>query len=125
MSVISHAPPNTYELRHWDSGAGRPHVLSGSGEFDLQVAPELRSLLSRLIELGTIDLAVDLTAVTFIDSTVLGVLAGALKRVKGEGGSLVLVSTGGCVRRTIDIAGMDRIFTIHPTLVDALAGAKS
>jgi anti-sigma B factor antagonist len=124
MSVIAQ-PRATHELRHWDPGLGRPHVVTGTGEFDLQVAPELRSLLARLIDLGTTAFAIDLTSVTFIDSTVLGVLAGAQKQLRPHGGWLALICRDGCVRRTIEIAGMDRAFEIYPTLTHALAGGRS
>jgi anti-sigma B factor antagonist len=120
MSPIARATID-YELRHWDPGSGRAHVVAGSGEFDLHAAPELRDLLCRLIELGTKDIVVDLTDATFIDSTTIGVLAGRLRHVEAEGGSLMLVCGNRSVLRTIGIAGMDRVFEIYPTLAEALA----
>jgi anti-sigma B factor antagonist len=114
-----------YELRHWDSGSSRAHVVAGSGEFDLHAAPELRDLLCRLMELGTKDFVVDLSDATFIDSTAIGVLTGRLRHLEAEGGSLVLVTTNRSVLRTMGIAGMDRVFEIYPTLAEALARGKS
>jgi anti-sigma B factor antagonist len=110
-----------YEIRHWDPGFSRPHVVSESGELDLQAAPTLRDLLCRLVELGTRHCLVDLTETTFVDSTTLGVLTGQLVRLRAEGGSLALVCTNDYVLRTIGIAGMDRVFTIYPTLAEAFA----
>jgi anti-sigma B factor antagonist len=110
-----------YELRHWNAGLAGDHVVSCSGELDLRAAPELRDLLCRLIDLGTTDLVVDLTHATFVDSTAIGVLTGRLKFLGAKGGSLVLVCTNDFLLRTFEIAGMDRVFEIYPTLPDALA----
>jgi anti-sigma B factor antagonist len=110
-----------YELRHWSAGVGRPHVLCASGELDLQAAPELRELLCRLSDLGTRHFVVDLTTATFMDSTAIGVLNGRQRRLHLDGGSLVLVCTNEFLLRTLEIAGMGRVFEIHQTLGGALA----
>jgi anti-sigma B factor antagonist len=120
MRLLARSPAAAYELRHWAAGS-RAHVVSCSGELDLQAAPELRELLCQLIELGTKDLVVDLTHTTFIDSTTIGVLTGRVRRLQADGGSLALVCTNDFVLRTLEIAGMDRVFAIHTTLPDALA----
>jgi anti-sigma B factor antagonist len=114
-----------YELRHWSSGSARSQIVSASGELDLQVAPELRDLLCRLIELGAQDVVVDLSRATFIDSTAIGVLTGRLKHLRAKDGSLVLVCTNDFLMRTFEIAGMDRVFEIYATLPDALAGGSA
>jgi anti-sigma B factor antagonist len=124
MSPIARATA-AYELRHWNPGKGRAHVVAGGGEFDLHAAPELRDLLCRLIELGTKHIVVDLTEATFIDSTTIGVITGRVRHLEAEGGSLVLVCSNRSVLRTIEIAGMERVFEIYPTLGDALARGKS
>ena len=110
-----------YALRHWSAGPGRPHVVSATGELDLHAAPELRDLLCRLSDLGTKHFVVDLTAATFLDSTTIGVLSGRLGRLHPAGGSLVLVCSNVFVLRTLEIAGMGRVFEIHSSLADALA----
>jgi anti-sigma B factor antagonist len=122
---IAIRPTLAYALRHWDAGPTRPHVVVGSGEFDLQAAPELRQLLCELSDLGTRDIVLDFTEVTFVDSTILGVLLGHLKRVKREGRPLSLVCTARGVRRTIQIAGLEAVLHMHSTLTDALASAGS
>jgi anti-sigma B factor antagonist len=116
-------PVLAYELRHWDAGPGRPHVVCASGELDLQAAPELRELLCRLTELGTRHFVVDLTEATFMDSTTIGVLNGRQRRLHLEGGSLALVCTNGFLLRTLEIAGMGRVFEIHATLAGALSAS--
>jgi anti-sigma B factor antagonist len=114
-----------YELRHWPSGAAGAHVVCAAGELDLQAAPELRTLMCRLIDLRVTDFVVDLTRATFIDSTTIGVLSGRLKQVRALGGSLVLVCTDEFLLRTFEIAGMNRVFEIYPTLPEGLARGRS
>lgn len=60
------------------------HVLIVSGDLDVATAPQVRSEVVRLLGDGISDLVIDLTRVDFIDSFGLGVLVGALKRVRGR-----------------------------------------
>ena len=53
-------------------------------------------------------------------ATGLGVLIGALKRVRSHDGALHLVVDDPRVRKLFDITGLDQVFDIHPSLVDAL-----
>jgi anti-sigma B factor antagonist len=112
----------TYEVRNWDAGP-HAHVVTASGELDLHAAPALRETLVRVADLGRIDLVVDMTDATFIDSTVIGVLVGRLKVLRGLGGSLTLVCGDENVLRTFEIGGIERAFAIHHTLADALVPA--
>ena len=112
---------SAYELRTWDPASAQARVVTCAGELDLHAAPELRFLLCQMMQLGTRDLVVDLTATTFIDSTIIGVLTGRLKRLRADGGSLVLVCTHDFVLRTLAIAGMERVFEVYSTLAEGLA----
>ena len=64
------------------------HVLAVRGEIDLFTAPELKQVLAEAIEAGRTRIIVDLTETTFLDSTALGVLIGAVKRLRSRHGSL-------------------------------------
>jgi anti-sigma B factor antagonist len=56
-----------------------------------------------------------------VDSTTLGVLLGAVKRLRMIGGELVIVCSDLNIRRILSITLLDRAFTIYDTLEDALA----
>jgi anti-sigma B factor antagonist len=101
-----------------DGDAG---VVRVSGEVDMYTAPQLKESLLSLIEQGTSRVVVDLSAVTFIDSTALGVLIGGVRRVHALDGAMALVVTGRPVQRVLSITGLDRVFGIHSTLDEALA----
>jgi len=88
-------------------------VLSAAGELDVNTAPELREHLARLAGDGARKIVVDLTYVSFIDSTALSVLVSALKRLRQTDGDLELASPNPSVKRVFEITGLTRLFTIR------------
>ncbi|MEZ5122649.1 MAG: STAS domain-containing protein [Solirubrobacterales bacterium] len=104
------------------------YVVAVRGEIDLFTAPELKQKLTEAIEGGKTRIVVDLTDTTFLDSTALGVLIGAVKRLRTRDGALVIVNVDQNIAKTFEITGLDQIFTIVPerqAAVDALAGERS
>jgi hypothetical protein len=67
---------------------------------------------------------VDLSRVSFIDSTGVGVLVGAFKRVR-EIGTLSVVCPQRSVRRVFEITGLTQVFILHKTVEDALRECTS
>lgn len=100
-----------------EGGAG---VVSVSGEVDMYTAPQLKQCLLDLIDAGARKIVVDLSAVSFIDSTALGVLIGGVRRLHAAGGAMALVVTSRSVERVLSITGLDRVFSIRATLDEAL-----
>jgi anti-sigma B factor antagonist len=98
------------------------HVVAVTGEIDLFTAPEFKARMGRPIEDGIDRLIVDLSATTFIDSSSLGVLIGAHRRLKQRNGSLVVVCDNEAIVKTFKITGLDGVFTLVPSLDDALDG---
>jgi len=98
---------------------GERHVLAVRGEIDLFTAPELKQVLAESIEAGRIRIIVDLTDTTFLDSTALGVLIGAVKRLRSRDGALAIVNVDENISKTFEITGLDQIFTIVPTREEA------
>jgi len=91
------------------------------GEVDLHVAPELRDRLTNAIEENAEYVVLDLSRVTFMDSMALGVLLGALKRLRPRGGELRLVVPHSDLRRIFEITLLDQVFTLDSTRHEALA----
>lgn len=92
------------------------------GQADLHTAPELRDKLASAIDDGAHNLIVDLTAATFIDSMTLGVLLGAVKRLRPTGGQMRIVVSSPSIRRIFEITLLDRVFTLYETRDVALSG---
>jgi anti-sigma B factor antagonist len=98
------------------------HVVAVAGEIDLFTAPEFKQHLSQPIEDGMGRVIVDLTATTFIDSSSLGVLIGAHRRLKQRRGTLIVVCDNEAIVKTFKITGLDGVFTLVRSLDDALDG---
>jgi len=97
------------------------HVVAVAGEIDLFTAPELKSAVVSAIEAGRTRIVVDLSETTFLDSTALGVLIGALKRLRSRDGVMTLVNRDANIAKTFEITGLDQIFTIAETREAAVA----
>jgi anti-sigma B factor antagonist len=98
------------------------HIVAVTGEIDLFTAPEFKQRVSAPIDEGRTRVIVDLTETTFIDSSSLGVLIGAHRRLRRLEGSLVIVCANDAIVKTFRITGLDGVFTIVPTLDAALDG---
>ena len=96
-------------------------VVAVRGEIDLFTAPELKTALGEAMEAGKSRLVVDLSETTFLDSTALGVLIGAIKRLRARDGALTIVNTEPTIAKTFEITGLDQIFTITETRDEAIA----
>jgi anti-sigma B factor antagonist len=101
---------------------GDTYVLSLAGEADLYTAPELKQQLVEVIGEGGVEVVVDLTETTFIDSTTLGVLVSGVKRLRPVDGRLSLVCSDPNITKVFEITGLDKVFEIYPTREGALAG---
>ena len=96
------------------------HVVAVRGEIDLFTAPELKQTITDVIERGRTRIVVDLGETTFLDSTALGVLIGAVKRLRSHDGALAIVNTDANIAKTFEITGLDQVFTIVPTRNEAV-----
>ncbi len=91
------------------NGAGEPgaalerrSVLQPKGRLDMIAAPTFREQVKRLVEMGASLLVVDLGSVSFVDSTGLAALVGALKLVRGAGGDLCVARPNAQVWQVVE-----------------------
>lgn len=94
------------------SDASDPPVMTVRGEVDLASAPKLAAALSELIGRGHSLVALDLEAVEFIDSTGLGVLVGSVRRLRDEGGDLILRAASPAVTRILEMTGLGNVLPL-------------
>ena len=99
-------------------------VIAVHGQADLHSAPQLRSAITTALDNGARGLVIDLSEATFIDSMTLGVLLGAVKRLRPSGGTVGVVCTDSHIKRIFEITLLDRVFSIHADRGDALAHAN-
>ena len=95
-------------------------ILSPSGEIDLATVGQLEDALTASMGNDT-DVAVDLTGVTFMDSTGLRALLAANQNLSESGHRLALVVAGGPVDRLLDISGVGQTLAIFQSLEAATA----
>ena len=107
------------DLRMRTRQVGGAIVVEVGGEVELHSAPQLREELHRVCEAEKPCIVVDLSGVSFIDSTGLGVLIGGLKRAR-ERGSLSVVVTQYKVRRVFEITGLTGVFTLFDSVDEAI-----
>jgi anti-sigma B factor antagonist len=107
------------------SKVGSHSVVEVKGEIDVYTAPKLREKLIELVSEGSYDVVVNLEGVDFLDSTGLGVLVGALKRVKAHDGSLSLVCTQDKILKIFKITGLTKVFPINSSVEEATGGTSS
>lgn len=99
-------------------------VLAVSGEVDVATVPRLREQLHGLVADGRTSIVVDLDKVDFLDSTGLGVLVGALKRVKANDGELALVCTQPRIRKVFEVTGLTKVFSLYDSVDEAVTGTS-
>lgn len=94
------------------------------GELDLGVADMFRETLERGLERYAVrHMVLNLSGITFIDSSGLGVILGRYKRLAGSGGRISLVGARPHVRRILELSGLLRIMSEYPTEEEAIARA--
>ncbi|HUP72409.1 MAG TPA: STAS domain-containing protein [Acidimicrobiales bacterium] len=88
-------------------------VVDITGDLDMATAPTLRQLVIQLLSTGVRLVAVDLTAADFVDSTGLGTLIAALKRVRTHDGELVVICPEPRLRRIFELTELVSVFGLR------------
>lgn len=101
----------------------RPNVLPLEGEIDLHVSPNVAASLGMMIQKKPGQLIVDLSRVTYIDSSGLAALIEAMQNVQEYGGKFALAGLQETIRTIFEIARLDQVFRIYPDVEAALAAA--
>jgi anti-sigma B factor antagonist len=104
-------------------GAG-PIVLRVTGELDHHTAPQLTKALDSVPFTPGAHLVIDLGGVSYCDSTGITVLVTAYHRTEAAGCSLSLTGLSDYLTRVFQTVGLDQVFTVHPTVEDALAALR-
>lgn len=84
-----------------------------SGEIDAFTAPKLREAFEPYEGKAGLDVLIDLTNVSYMDSTGLGVLVGLFKSLRANGGMLTLTGLSDRLKRLFDITGLSDIMKIN------------
>ena len=99
--------------------SGRTRILLAAGEVDAFAAPDL---VSAFLEIhGATHVLVDLTRVSFMDSTALGAIVRNVRELGEDGAVVQVVLPSGSARRIFEITTLDRVLPVAGTRDEALA----
>ena len=101
------------------SEAGHTIVTIDEIRLDASISESFRVYLFDQIDNGANNMVIDLSIVRFMDSSGLGALVAALKKMGGEG-SLKLAAAQPVVLDLFNLTSMDSLFTILPTVTEAI-----
>ena len=91
---------------------GKLRVLL-KGEVDISTAPEFKTRLYELVGEGDKDIELFCEELSYIDSTGLGILVGALKRVKKNEDSVYIYRLKDNIKKLFRITGLDKVFILE------------
>lgn len=88
------------------------NIIAVSGKIDAYQAIKLKDALNEVIDNGSKKIIVNLAQVNFLDSTTLGTLISALKRVKTTGGEICVTCLQPSVKEIFQLTRLDKVFQI-------------
>ncbi|HEU5037385.1 MAG TPA: STAS domain-containing protein [Nocardioides sp.] len=101
---------------------GRYRVVRLGGELDVLTTSRLRAALNeQLVDEGQVHLVVDLTGLSFMDSSGLGTLVRAQRQARALRGSFAVVCDDGPVLRVMTVTGLVHVLRVHDSLEAATA----
>lgn len=104
-----------------NAAVGQACGLTVRGEVDAATAPLLEETLDAAIRETAGAFVLDLTDVTFLDSSGLNVLLRARALLGREDRAIVLVCPTGQVRRVLGLAGIEDLFALYASRAEASA----
>ncbi len=95
-------------------------VVRCSGEMDFNSAERLEKILSEFVEQREEMIVLDMEEVTFLSTSVIGVILGTAGEIRRHGGELVISAANDYVRDSLNLIGADRFIAMVPSLQEAL-----
>ncbi|MBR7164050.1 MAG: anti-sigma F factor antagonist [Clostridia bacterium] len=103
----------------------RTLIVSLSGELDHHGAEQIRTLIERAItEKDVKNLIFDFSALSFMDSSGIGMIIGRYKLIKSIGGGVALVCTNPRMKKLVTMSGLSRLISVYSTVDQALSEVK-
>ena len=104
-----------YEVRT----EGDTTIIALSGDVDLDSSPQVRSVLLESVRTRR-GVLVEMSAVSYIDSSGIASLVEAYQSARRGSTGFALVAVSDAAMRVLELARLDRVFSIHPSVTDAL-----
>lgn len=87
-------------------------VVRARGEVDIYTGPSLRGVLREALATDATKVTIDMTDVSFIDSSGLSVIVGAHKKAEDRGIELILQRPTARVVRLLELTGLNRVLNV-------------
>ena len=114
--------PSTTRVRLFSRRLSGHTVIAICGELDLATTAPLRDRILTILKDTTSPVIVDLSGVSFCDASGLALLVGTQRRATMHGLTVALAAPRPNLHKLLRITGLDRAFTVHPTLAAAQLG---
>jgi anti-sigma B factor antagonist len=92
-------------------------IVTGAGELDAYTEPDLNAIFD---DMGTDCVVIDLNAVSFMDSTALGLIVRAVRVLRERGGEVRVVLPRSAARRIFEITTLDHTLPVSSSREEAL-----
>jgi len=106
-------------MKHSVRQEGDAVIASFRGDVDLEHSPKAREVLLDCVGRAR-KVLVDLSGVSYIDSSGVASLVEAFQRARKSGVEFALVSVNAPALRVLELARLDKVFPIHASLEDGL-----
>ena|SRR5438309_9672396 len=108
------------ELDDQQSENGHARVMRPEGRLDMASAPALRHQMRQLMDSGVSKLVLDLSGVSFVDSSGLGAIISGLKLARQAGGDLRIACANQQVLVDLDLTSLNQVLQPYPSVQEAL-----
>ncbi len=92
------------------------------GDIDISCSPELKKVFDKLISQKTPKIVIEMTKVTYVDSSGLATLVGILKNMRSYGGKMRLAGMSPKIKSLFEITKLDKLFEIMASEEEAMMG---
>ena len=113
ITTMTNTPPASQEP---------PAVVALEGEIDLHESPQVMARINPLIANRSPVVHVDMSRVSYIDSSGLAAFIDAMQRIQAYGGEFALVAMRDSVHKIFEISRLDQVFKIYPGTGGAASG---
>jgi len=100
-------------------------IIDVSGEIDLYTVPIFKNALTKTIEEGQNRLLVNMSQVSYMDSSGFGTLLGVTKKIRPDGGSVNLIGCNEAIHRMLKITRLNTIFGLYDTEEEAIQAVRN
>lgn len=100
-------------------------VIVADGDIDIYSVASFKTAINEVLDTGANKLVIDLKDVEYIDSSGFGALLGATRRIRPNGGSIILTGCCDTVARIMKITQLDTIFVMCKDCQEAVDSIKN